>query len=321
MQLTRLENKGRPRRYRSMVEAASNNIRLSKRAAALLRCYCDQKDGFYPSTGFIEEKTGIRKNKVSEIRRELINHGVLAYVPEKSTTIRWDAIRAFSMINLTSGKRLTKSESLKPENYPLEYSTEKVKTIRALMAEAKNTQMKYLRSDVEDDEDNASIEIDPRTLWIPERARAWIEESEDILRASEDDLRMGKWLEELTEAEYIVLVKSFVEYNPERQREMLELGENDEQIKIEWFDPFRCEEVSACENDGWSIDEVKGAKAGYITTRGETIGISEEMETACAGTGVSFALRDGAVVDQKDIQTYLTALVSEDILVGRNCAL
>ena len=239
--------------------------------------YCDQKDGFRPSTGLIEKKTGIRRNKVSEIRGELIKHGVITYVPGIRTTICWDTIRAFSMINL-SGRRLEKSESKRAEYFSRGEFSEKKKTIRMLMAEMERSRRFTAQIYGGNTEDSASIDIDPRTLFNPECVLGAAEETEEVPRATESDLEFSKYLEGLREIEYVMLVKSFPEYKPDQQQPWIEFDTSLQQSP-RWQDPFGMDCSSAFENDGGVFDEQNEAKSGYIT-RGETFGSSEEAGSA-----------------------------------------
>lgn len=94
-----------------MVKDAAQHVRLSKKAARLLWLYADMKDGFRPALKYVENQTGIASNKVSDIRRELCNHGLIQY---RITTIYvlWEHIRLFAMM-----PALKKVEALRAENF------------------------------------------------------------------------------------------------------------------------------------------------------------------------------------------------------------
>lgn len=94
-----------------MVKDAAQHVRLSKKAARLLWLYANTKDGFRPALKYVENQTGIASNKVSDIRRELCNHGLIQY---RITTIYvlWEHIRLFAMM-----PALRKAEALRAENF------------------------------------------------------------------------------------------------------------------------------------------------------------------------------------------------------------
>lgn len=61
----------------SMLRDAAAHVRLSPSAAALLVCYGTQAGRFRPSLKLVERVTGIPANKVSEKRKELVEHGLI----------------------------------------------------------------------------------------------------------------------------------------------------------------------------------------------------------------------------------------------------
>ena len=150
--------------------------------------------------------------------------------------------------------------------------------------------------------------------------QACVADVEDTPKASQDDLKLVRCLEGLTEEEYIMLVKKFETYDPGQQREQIEEVEDSRKEKVGWFDPFRCGVVSTCINDGWTFDEADEAKTGYIT-RGKTIGALAKDGGVSADTGVAVEVGGNESVSWEELQTYLTALTNENILDRRESAL
>lgn len=97
-----VHHQGRPKhslQYQaSMLKDAAAHVRLSPSAAALLVYYGTQAERFHPSLKLIERKTGISANKVSEKRKELVDHGLIFYVPGIMVAIRWEVIRIFALM-------------------------------------------------------------------------------------------------------------------------------------------------------------------------------------------------------------------------------
>lgn len=97
-----VHHQGRPKhslQYQaSMLRDAAAHVRLSPSAAALLVYYGTQAERFRPSLKLIERKTGISANKVSEKRKELVDHGLIFYVPGIMVAIRWEVIRIFALM-------------------------------------------------------------------------------------------------------------------------------------------------------------------------------------------------------------------------------
>ena len=97
-----VHHQGRPKhslQYQaSMLRDAAAHVRLSPSAAALLVYYGTQAERFRPSLKLIERKTGISANKVSEKRKELVDHGLIFYVPGIMVAIRWEIIRIFALM-------------------------------------------------------------------------------------------------------------------------------------------------------------------------------------------------------------------------------
>lgn len=97
-----VHHQGRPKHslqyQESMLRDAAAHVRLSPSAAALLVYYGTQAERFRPSLKLIERKTGISANKVSEKRKELVDHGLIFYVPGIMVAIRWEVIRIFALM-------------------------------------------------------------------------------------------------------------------------------------------------------------------------------------------------------------------------------
>ena len=60
--------------------------------------YADSAEGFRPALKLIEDRTGITQNKVSEIRKELVDHGLIAY-DQKTIIIDWERMQTFAALN------------------------------------------------------------------------------------------------------------------------------------------------------------------------------------------------------------------------------
>lgn len=65
---------------------------------ALWLLYEDTQEGFRPALKYVEDRTGIRSNKISEIRKELIIHGLIALTDEQ-LIIDWDRVRIFASLD------------------------------------------------------------------------------------------------------------------------------------------------------------------------------------------------------------------------------
>ena len=92
-----------------MIIDAAKNIHLRKQATKLLLFYTDQAEGFSPVLALICARTGISKNKVSEIRKKLVQRGLICYDREfHKIYISWNRLQAFAMLEkpllLTRGK-------------------------------------------------------------------------------------------------------------------------------------------------------------------------------------------------------------------------
>ena len=87
----------RPRGYKEMVKHVSHIVGLGERAGKLQAVYADSAEGFRPSLKLVEDRTGIKTNKVSEIRQEIIKHGLMTYVGNKDVLlIHWGRIESFA---------------------------------------------------------------------------------------------------------------------------------------------------------------------------------------------------------------------------------
>lgn len=97
-----VHHQGRPKHslqfQASMLRDAAAHVRLSPSAAALLVYYGTQAERFRPSLKLVERVTGIPANKVSEKRKELVEHGLIFYVPGIMVAIRWEVIRIFALM-------------------------------------------------------------------------------------------------------------------------------------------------------------------------------------------------------------------------------
>ena len=57
----------------------------------------DCKEGFRPALKYVEDRTGIKANKISEIRKELIEHGIIALTKEM-LLIDWERVQIFASL-------------------------------------------------------------------------------------------------------------------------------------------------------------------------------------------------------------------------------
>ena len=59
--------------------------------------YADSSEGFRPALQCIEDRTGIKANKVSEIRKEIFDHGLMTYTNSKDVLLLdWGRIASFA---------------------------------------------------------------------------------------------------------------------------------------------------------------------------------------------------------------------------------
>ena len=97
-----VHHQGRPKhslQYQaSMLRDAAAHVRLSPSAYALIVKIRTQAERFPPSLKLIKRVTGIPMNKVSEKRNELVDHGLIFYVPGIMVAIRWEVIRIFALM-------------------------------------------------------------------------------------------------------------------------------------------------------------------------------------------------------------------------------
>ena len=105
MQPLRINNIGRPSYYREMIRDCSHNVRLTGRESSLLAYYADCATGFAPALAEITKQTGIRYNKIAEVRQALFSKGLISVGREISPA--WSRIRAFAMM-----PRLSKHDAM-----------------------------------------------------------------------------------------------------------------------------------------------------------------------------------------------------------------
>ena len=178
-----------PMQRQELAQAAANNVRLSARSTKLLLYYCNQANGFAPALELIERETGIARNKVSEIRHELVRKGMIAYRQQAhrgKIVIDWLHLSAFALMD----RRMSKQESLSGYFCAVTPALPPP-TIRQINARIRPTALQHLQ--------------EPPQTWRQGNA------AQDIVKA----------LESLTEAEYSEMVKAFPEYDSAVQRPML----------------------------------------------------------------------------------------------------
>lgn len=82
-----------------MIDDAAQNVRLKKQATALLQYYANQANHFRPALATVEKATGIPRNKISEIRKRIADHGLIAYSEaEEYIYIDWQHIRIYAAL-------------------------------------------------------------------------------------------------------------------------------------------------------------------------------------------------------------------------------
>lgn len=96
----RIKHKGkRPENWEALIDEMAEKTYMPKRQVRLLKYYAGRTNGFRPSLALIEKETGISANKVSEVRLELVLHGVLSYGRENPVIlIHWNRIMALASI-------------------------------------------------------------------------------------------------------------------------------------------------------------------------------------------------------------------------------
>ena len=95
---------GRPRSARAIIARCCANIYLSGRAKKLLQFYASQAEGFPPALKLVARETGIAFNKVSEVRKEIADHGLIEYDRgsewrQGHIKIQWLKIRTFAALS------------------------------------------------------------------------------------------------------------------------------------------------------------------------------------------------------------------------------
>ena len=93
----------RPRSARAIIARCCANIYLSGRAEKLLQFYANQADGFPPALKLVARETGIAINKISEIRKEIADRGLIEYDRGNAwrqghIKIQWLRIRTFAAL-------------------------------------------------------------------------------------------------------------------------------------------------------------------------------------------------------------------------------
>lgn len=89
----------RPDNFAYIINDCAINIHMRSNATRLLTFYANQANGFAPSLAFINRETGLSVNKISELRQQLIDYGLINYSNEKHFIhIGWSRIRAYAML-------------------------------------------------------------------------------------------------------------------------------------------------------------------------------------------------------------------------------
>ena len=85
----------KPDNWMQMIDDAAKNIHIRNQAVRLLKYYAQNGNGFRPALSLIEITTGIAANKISEIRKRLVQKGLIAYTGDK-IFIDWNHIRIYA---------------------------------------------------------------------------------------------------------------------------------------------------------------------------------------------------------------------------------
>lgn len=91
-------NPNRPSGFTSICRRCAYNVRLRAQATSLLQYYAARSDGFAPALATIERETGIKANKIAEIRQRLIDRGLILYRPQTFVIVNWPRIQTFAML-------------------------------------------------------------------------------------------------------------------------------------------------------------------------------------------------------------------------------
>ena len=82
-----------------MIQDAARNIHLRSQTEALLQCYAGHADHFRPSMELITRATGIPTNKISQVRKRLVDKGLISFDRQREIIlIDWRRIRIFAAL-------------------------------------------------------------------------------------------------------------------------------------------------------------------------------------------------------------------------------
>lgn len=82
-----------------MIRDAAKNIHIRNQATALLECYASHATGFRPAAELITQQTGIAANKISEVRKKLVDYGLIAYKNDPGFIfINWQRISTYALL-------------------------------------------------------------------------------------------------------------------------------------------------------------------------------------------------------------------------------
>lgn len=191
----------KPDNYEQMVLDCAKNVRLTKRATKLLMYYAGCKSGFRPSGVIIERETGISAGHMRTVRAELYKHGIIGYGEEfgDRIVVDWNRIRIFAMLG-----------------HPLDY-------------DKKNPERFF--SFVHASKDAARGKRNGKKTLL-ERGKRFkipgVDEKKDVFL---------QFYGNMTEQEYVDLVRAFPEYGRNKQRCLMSDAEYAKHIDIKAFRP------------------------------------------------------------------------------------
>lgn len=81
------------------LDAVSEKLGLSPNDYKLLQVYSSCRTGFKPALKWVEARTGIHANKVSEIRKRLMKYGIISYSNERhAITVDWQRLALYASL-------------------------------------------------------------------------------------------------------------------------------------------------------------------------------------------------------------------------------
>lgn len=193
--------KGKAENHEQVIIDCAKNLRLTKNAIKLLKYYAICNNGFSPALETIDKTINIGKKNISSYRRELVNHGIIGYGEEfgDRIVVDWNRIRIFAMLG-----------------HPLDY-------------DKKNPERFF--SFVHSSKDAARGKRNGKKTLL-ERGKRFkipgVDEKKDVFL---------QFYGNMTEQEYVDLVRAFPEYGRNKQRCLMSDAEYAKHIDIKAFRP------------------------------------------------------------------------------------